>query len=351
MNLKSYLPHASYINTNALSSVFNYTSATYKFYWFLGIMEGIDVGKRKISKKFIFTKMISNAWYPINYFKLSFGSQDKIAEIIKELHTYTALNISDEKLQIEQILVNQKDKRVITNLNHLNKNVPHKFLSPWFKSKSKREIYTLSQNDYKNCIYQLYDDYVLINENWFQYLQLHSKIIKDFIFWNLALFIQARNPNIPDVINKLIKPGKRNSLTKQRNKFWSIYLKEKSDARCIFTDKKLDFNNYHLDHFVPYSFVSHDQIWNLIPIDPEFNGLKSNRLPPLTRYFDGFYNMQKEALKTVDSRLLKSFKEEYRTIFPNLKHPKELEYEKFKETIQPLITVAYNNGFEYLKNE
>lgn len=74
MDLKNHLPHSNYINHNALSSVFNHTSATYKFYWSLGIIEGIDLGHKKISKRFIFAKMISNSWYPINYFNLSFGT-------------------------------------------------------------------------------------------------------------------------------------------------------------------------------------------------------------------------------------------------------------------------------------
>lgn len=350
MSFQNHLPSSDFINNNALSSIFNYTSATYKFYWFLGIIEGINLGKRKISKTFIFTKMISNAWYPVNYFKLSFGSQDKISEIIHDFRTLTPLNISDEKTQIERILLNKNNKSISTKLNHLNKNVPHKFLSPWFRKKSKKEVYNLSQNDSQNCIYQLYDNYILINENWFEYLKLHSKIIKDFIFWNLALFIQARNPNTPDVVNKLIKPGRRNPLTLQRIKFWNIYLEEINDVRCIFTNNKLDFQNYHLDHFVPYSFVSHDQIWNLVPIDPAFNGFKSNKLPSLKKYFDGFYKVQKEALDVLDSRLSKKFKEEYLTVFPNLSDPRDLNYQKLKDTIQPLITVASNNGFEFLKD-
>lgn len=51
-----------------------------------------------------------------------------------------------------------------------------------------------------------------------------------------------------------------------------------------------------MEHFVPYSFVSHDQIWNLIPADNSFNITKSNILPPLEQYFESFYELQRLAL-------------------------------------------------------
>nr|WP_238383860.1 HNH endonuclease domain-containing protein [Olivibacter domesticus] len=32
-----------------------------------------------------------------------------------------------------------------------------------------------------------------------------------------------------------------------------------------------------MERFIPYSFVSHDQIWNLIPSNNSFNISKSNK--------------------------------------------------------------------------
>jgi hypothetical protein len=40
--------------------------------------------------------------------------------------------------------------------------------------------------------------------------------------------------------------------------------------------------------------------------------------------------------------------DEYLSIFPNID---SFEKEKFSNTIQPLITIASNNGFLYMKNE
>lgn len=343
------LPFSSEINNSTLASIFNNTSATYKFYWFLGIIEEIEQGRNKIEKARIFSRMIANAWYPINYFKISFGTQDKIAEIIKTLVNNTDLAESEDKSKIYNFLYKSTDKEITKNLFHLDKNVPHWFLSPWFRGLKKKGIYLQSNaNDYYS-IYKLDKKYITINENWFSYITLNTRILKEYTYWNLALFVQSKNPLIPDVVNKLIKPAKRNPLTYQRKNFWNIYLDEKKGVRCIFTGEKLNKSNYELDHFVPYSWVSHDLIWNLVPILSGFNSSKNNKLPVLEEHFDGFFNIQKDALSLLDSRLKKRFRDEYITIFKSYNSPKDFKYQKLIDTIEPQISAANNNGFEFLE--
>jgi hypothetical protein len=46
-----------------------------------------------------------------------------------------------------------------------------------------------------------------------------------------------------------------------------------------------------LDHFVPWSFVCHDQLWNLIPVSPAANSAKSNNLPA-DHYIPCFVDLQ-----------------------------------------------------------
>jgi hypothetical protein len=341
------LPFSPDINNNALASIFNYTSATYKFYWFLAIVEEVESGDKEIQKDRLFARMISNAWYPIKYFRLSFGSQDHISQLINDFFNSTSLRVSDDKAEIRKCLIETKDITILKKLYHLDKNVPHKFLSPWFKG-SKKSIYESSQLDFQNSIYHLFKNYITVNDNWYDYIRLNAKVIKDFIYWNLALFIQARNPSTPDVINKLIKPAKRNSLTKQRNKFWNIYLEKRPETKCIFTNEPLNPKNYHVDHFVPYSFVSHDLIWNLIPINSNFNTSKSNKLPLVKKYFDSFYELQNDAIQVLGKSMPRNFKEEYLSVFPNFEDDKQINYSQYKDVISPLITVAHNNGFEYL---
>jgi len=349
------LPVSNNLPINKLASVFGSTSATYKFYWFIALIELVEEGNIEISKRKIFSRMISNSWYTINYFHISFGKQDNLQIAVEKILKVEKLTIDEKKSKLETCLENSTNKESVNQLFHFDKNVPHWFLSPWFPkinnetdNQQKSRIYSDSQLFENDCLYALLKDYLAINPIWIPYLQSNSKVLKDFCYWNLALFLQTRNPNVPDIPNKLIKPAVRNGLTKQTNEYWKLVFKELGSINCIFTDTKLYFDekNYALDHFVPHAFVSHDLIWNLLPIEKKFNSSKSDKLPLFDKYFDKFYDLQKLAFDINKHHNSKSkYMDEFLTIFPNID---TFEKEKFSSTIQPLLTIANNNGFSYM---
>jgi hypothetical protein len=213
---------------------------------------------------------------------------------------------------------------------------------------NKVDIYQKSIKFENDCLYGLHKDTIEINPIWVDYLQTNARVLKDFCFWNLSLFLQSRNPNVPDIPNKLIKPATRNSLTKQTNDYWKIVFKELGSINCIFTDTKLYFDekNFALDHFVPHAFVSHDLIWNLIPIEKRYNSSKSDKLPRYESYFDKFFELQKIAFEiNMHYNPRNKYLDDYLTIFPS---NDTFDKDKFANTIKPLITIASNNGFLFM---
>jgi hypothetical protein len=190
-------------------------------------------------------------------------------------------------------------------------------------------------------------DFIQVNLLWSNYFLENAAVLKDFCYWNLALFLQRRNPNVPDIPNKLIKPATRNGLSSQRKRFWDVVLQDRTDLKCIYTHKPLEIGKYAVEHFIPYSFVSHDLIWNLIPADISFNSIKSDKLPVLTKYFDSFFKLQEIAVIVVKNKQPRNpFLEDYLTIFPNLEA--SFTKEIFRNRVEPLITIAANNGFEFM---
>lgn len=349
------LPQSHNLPIQKLASVFNSTSATYKFYWLIALIELVEEGNIEISKRKIFSRMICTSWYTINYFHISFGKQDNLQIAVEKILKVEKLCIDEKKSKLETCLENSTNKESVNQLFHFDKNVPHWFLSPWFPkinnetdNQQKSRIYSDSQLFVNDCLYALHKDFIAINPIWIPYLQSNAKVLKDFCYWNLALFIQTRNPNVPDIPNKLIKPAIRNSLTKQTNEYWKIVFKELGSINCIFTNTKLYFDekNYALDHFVPHAFVSHDLIWNLLPIERSFNSSKSDKLPLFDKYFDKFYDLQKLAFEINKYHNSKSkYMDEFLTILPSID---TFDKEKFANTIQPLLTIANNNGFLYM---
>ncbi len=72
------LPRHHKLPVNHLAAVFNKTTATYKFYWFMSLLELlVERGNTRIPIRDILIRMICNSWYPVNYFKVSFAIFDK----------------------------------------------------------------------------------------------------------------------------------------------------------------------------------------------------------------------------------------------------------------------------------
>jgi hypothetical protein len=247
----------------------------------------------------------------------------------------------------------EAQNETLVELKYFDSQVPHWFLSPWYPRTERAGIYKASKEFVNKSLYALHDEYILINPEWYGYLFDNISLLKAFCYWNLAIFLQARNPNVPDIPNKLIRPAVRNSLMKQRREFWDIVFATQGPLECIYTHKKLDLGSYAVEHFIPYAFVSHDLIWNLIPADKLFNSSKGDRIPRFEKYFKPFVDLQLKGLETVrEVKPENKYLQEYLTIFPDLPEIRSLSdnfvKQRFKQVIQPLVTIALNNGFEYM---
>ncbi|MBA4299506.1 HNH endonuclease [Algoriphagus alkaliphilus] len=344
------LPDDKSLPVQFLSATLKKTSATYKFYWFLSLIQLAEEEGSKIEKRKLFARMLANAWYTVNYFKVSFGKQDKVQEAALFFKETKKVSIDLSRQRVWEKILSFSDSQSQSFLAHFDNQVPHWFLSPWFPKMSPSQIYKASRDVKLKCLYSLFSNYIEIHPDWMQYLQKNSGILKDFCHWNLGLFLQKHNPNVPDIPNKLIKPIGRKNLTKQKVEFWNLYFDEVSDQKCIYSGKTITKEIYALDHFVPYNFVSHDLNWNLVPAHPSINASKSDKLPKLNQFFDTFFDIQKRSFELVfikksNSKLI----EDYLTIFPSFEHfLNEGEAKiRFKETLEPLITIAHNNGFEF----
>lgn len=342
------LPTDNLLPVGKLASCFNNTSATYKFYWMLALLYHVEREKSLVSKREMFATMMAHAWYTVNYFHLSFGKFDRLHEAIKRISDLEQLTVDVSREQIITRLCATPNAETKRLLNSFNSNVPHWFLSPWFPSANPKEIYEGS-NTMKHLVpYALAPDFISIQPLWQNYFLQHLRVLRDFCHWNLTLFLQQRNPNVPDIPNKLLRPEVRPSLSAQR-RYWSKVFEKEGTLRCIYSNKVLQPNAFDVEHFVPYGFVAHHQLWNLIPADPSVNSSKGDKLPVLDTYFNRFYRIQKKALDVMAScdpgnKLL----EDYVNVFPGFSLGSNIQKAQFLSVIQPLVTIASNNGFEFM---
>ena len=357
------IPQIEGLSTNALNRAFSNTVASYKFYWFLSLLDMHVKGNYdEMMAIDVASRMVAYAWYPIEYFKLSFGKADSMSTIIPKLAKITGITVDDKLEDKNNIIIQSiaENKRIKSDVKILLNNVPYRFLSPWIDTSSDNEMKRRSQLFENNCLYKLIGAgeklTLIINPNWSQYLKANYEILRGFALWNLSLFLQSKNPNVPNIAGKIIRPENRESLKKQKD-FWNYVIEIGGSLKCIYTNKKLQVNDYDLDHFIPWSFVSHNQNWNLIPADGSFNSFKSDRIPDLDYYLPKLAKMQHHALRiyvpncpTKDSVL-----DEYYSLGVSPKDlmmmSEECFFDIYRNTFSPLCQMAVNMGFRLLKHE
>ena len=351
------IPQSDILTTNRLGRIFKSTSATYKFFWFISILQmHAKMDDIKINAWNLAIRMVANAWYPIHYFRLSFGKSDSLFGIVTELQRITKIPIDAKRdVVIRELEERLGDEQIKGQLNTLLINVPYRFLSPWITYVSDGDTIRRSQILQNGCLYSLHkeedDFFIELNPVWNDYLHNHYGILMDFAYWNLTLFLQVRNPNVPNIPNKLIKSETRNSLTKQHN-YWDFVMNHGLQVNCIYKDTLLAVGNYDLDHFIPWSFVSHDLIWNLIPADGSINSSKSDKLPMLGIYLPKLALIQQKAIKvclTNDYRG-KNILEDYLSLGYTPQELADMDVEHlndcFMRTYSPMNQIALNMGFE-----
>jgi hypothetical protein len=350
------LPFDKNPDSKVMAQIYNKTVATYKFYWFVSLLDIlVREQRRHISFWEIIVGMITEAWYPIHYFRLSFGKSDSFYDQIVEIQQVLNIPVNAKKDVIRDTIFNNLDTpRIKSILTVFRLNVPYRFLSPWIKYTTDPQVTSHSQSFTNNCLYAIKGTTIEINPQWERYLNENYQILRDFTFWNLTDFIQKRNPNVPDIPSKLIKPIVRESLLKHRN-FWNAYIELRGSLTCIYTGKELFKKEYDLDHFIPWSCYTNDSIWNIIPSEHVANISKSDNLPMLDKYLKPFAITQHDVLKFSYSRNPNNIiLEDYLTLHDSISDLIQLSESDFlkvlQKTFMPMVQIAENMGFKYWNN-
>jgi 5-methylcytosine-specific restriction endonuclease McrA len=357
------------LDVSALSRIFERTTNSYKHLFFLGIMEYLrdhNFYGNIIQTDDIYYRMLSLAYAPYVLFKLSFGPQDKIADYIDN----DILSNKSLKLQISNKinLINRAKllyiiRKEITINRKLSRYVVFRLIRPFFSKdlrglidpKVNAKIKVLSSEKFNSIrpLYKISDDEnsITIHPDWMKYLFRNAKIVEGFAKWEWVKYMQSRNPNIPNIASKAIIPEKRNSLSLPK-RVWKDIL-SKHSFRCIYSNEILSMDNLALDHFLPWTFVAHDRMWNLVPTTKHVNSAKSNCIPNFDKYLDKFINRQFQGLQVLhhtDPKLWKKIIEDYVVDLKLENKSETLVKENFmtayKRTFNPYHDLAKSQGFE-----
>jgi len=346
-----------------LGQVFNDTTNSYKLVWFLAILTLMKrCEERSLNLADIFTEMAVAAWHPVCLYRLSLGRQDKLQEVIQEIQQHSHLQPNATPEAIRKFIAGSAEAKA--KLDFFKRYVPTRFLTPWFSDKLRgqrddstrtRQIQmmaTESQPTPFASIYYFERDSINLNESWHSFLTENLGVIESFAEYHFALYLQARNPNVPGVVNKLRAPTAR-QLTAARN-FWRFVHGDFKKAgratefKDIYTEHQLA-DSFSVDHFLPWSFVVHDLLWNLTPVEVSTNSSKNDVLPDLDLYLPRLAKLHFGAIGVAKNRpkLLEDYTDCFKQDVSGLLTLGESGFvAKYREVILPQAQIAINQGFQ-----
>lgn len=157
--------------------------------------------------------------------------------------------------------------------------------------------------------------YLKFNRPVYKFLQKHQRTITYLTNYHLAKFLESNNkiPNINYLLGKVEVISKRDSLSK----YLEILTKYDKEY-CFYCGKviKKEKRNKHVDHFIPWSFIQNDNLWNLVISCQKCNIQKRDNLAE-EKFLDNLL------LRNQD--LSKEIEEENNNFFINYKEEKLIQ--------------------------
>lgn len=352
-------------------------SYCYKFYWLEAIVQLISEGVESTTFDAVINEMICNAWYSVREFHIHLSSmqadgkvRDGLERAVIRLTELSNLPANASKVEIKNA-IREHDPELKTAKEQLTNMVPYRALAGFFIrdntvvdwnsvrritayiERINREVvllpYTLGESSrLKKEIY--------FQRSWMEMIQDNTVTILGWIQYEKVKWLQNNNPEVPGLVYKLAPMDEKMRKLNNVRKLWEGILTF-SEVRDVFTDEAVVSKQYDVDHFIPWSFVMNDELWNLMPMDSSLNSSKSNRLPKWDPFFSRFADNQYLLYGFVHEKpgIHKLFEACYRDNLHSIwagqelyrkGNSKEEFYKILEKNMQPVYDSARRQGYE-----
>ncbi len=270
------------LNTNKVSddkywSLFNYVFSdssrkrnTYKFGLIKSILDSVFGAETQedlayISYEVLFEKFAINYWNLIVKYNLKQMRKDGKSELSK----------------IEQIFYNKLKAEPLAEaleFDGLSEKSQKEIVSLVMKS-CKQYVLGALYEDTEGYLYafQLSGNGIYISKDAHEFMMRYKAELERLNYFAWAKFLEQINDDsvLCRLLDKLeLSTPSRNDLSLFRR----ILEQEFEENTCFYCGKKLK-SIVHVDHFIPWSFVKEDVLWNFVLSCPECNTRKNNRIP------------------------------------------------------------------------
>lgn len=288
-------------------------SYCYKFYWLEAIVQLISENRTEATYDEIINEMIANAWYSVLEFHIHLSGiwgdgsiKDNLERAVLKLKNLSDLPANASKIEIKNAIT-EYDRELHAEKQALTHNVPYKALSGFANKTGERISLDSSAGRMMEYYNNLSNSDILLpytfgaenglkrkltfSDAWVQMIRDNTVSILGWIQCEKVKWLQNNNPEVPGLIYKLDRLDEKMRKLSHVRKLWDGIL-DIRDIRDVFTDESIDRSQYDVDHFIPWSFVMNDELWNLMPMDSSLNSAKNNRLPNWDDFFIRFAKNQ-----------------------------------------------------------
>ena len=351
-------------------------SASYKLYWLKGVFDEAVEGNLDVTFEKLAARMIAAAWYPVTYFRLNLGAADALSAAVAYAQERCGLSADASQNEIIAAVLESDDTGLRSKVRNLYGYVPYRLIRPFYAERFEAArangervveatvnnlVLTFNRDDAAGAPYRFNEEGngIEIDPGWARYFSENRHVVQGWLDSRLVAYLQARNPSVPAIPLKIYPPNERN-LTAAR-KYWEEALNSHV-FKDIYSGVPFDDAGFAVhgpmgvDHFIPWSFVLHDEPWNLSPMFRDANSSKGNRLPALDEYLRPFCAQQFDALITLRGRgrhrkVLESYAQVDARVM-QYEHTEEALAsftESISKVIVPLHQIAANQGFPVWK--
>ena len=313
-NLTIVGEYANTLDMEGFSLMMKDPSYCYKFYWLEAIVQLVSRGITETTFDEIINEMICNAWYSVREFHVHLSGlpadgviRDALERAVLRLTELSSVPANASKEEIRNAISEfNRDAQLKSAKEQLTNMVPYRALAGFFAKSGtvavwestkrmvayiemiNREVATLP---YTLGISSKLKREVHLNPVWVQMIQDNTVSILGWIQYEKVRWLQNNNPEVPGLVYKLAPMDEKMRKLGNVRKLWEGIL-ELAEVRDVFTDEPVVAKKDDVDHFIPWSFVMNDELWNLSPMDSSLNGQKSNKLPKWEPFFERFAKNQ-----------------------------------------------------------
>ena len=255
---------------SAFSCVFSSKSrndSSYKFGFLKAIIDNLYNVDDQLRLTFdqIFSKFAEIYWNLI----LKYGLRQKaVTNDNRETYLEQVLHASVKKYGIKEVIPYESlTPEMMIDISHQVKVKCKKYVVGALFEDTKRLFYSFSKKK----------ELLQINPLMYEFICKHKVIIEKLNYYEWARFLERVNEESAAIklLSKIDESAKRNNLSYYRQ----ILFDEFECKTCFYCGRTLKPDKIEVDHFIPWSFIKDDKLWNLVLSCPACNRQKKDRLP------------------------------------------------------------------------